>query len=109
MKTPQRRKKDKQHEDPKISFSELQNIFKLMGNHFRLSFLVVLGKHKKLTLDQINGLIGGSFANISAHSRKLHQAGLIKKEHRNNFVLHSLTLNGKRALKALDLFNYSIE
>ena len=109
MKTPQRIKKDNEFRDPRLSLIEVQEIFKMMGNHYRLKILIELGKQKNLTLDQINQSVGGDFANISAHTKKMQKAGLIKKKYQDVHVLHTLTLNGRRALQALDKFNYSIE
>ena len=109
MKTYFTLQKEKAFRDPTKELIEIQQMFKMMGNDYRMRILILLGQQQGLTLDQINQNVGGDFANISSHTKKLEQAGLISKKYKNKFVFHSLTLNGKRSLKALNQFNYSIE
>ncbi len=109
MKTYFTKQKEKAFRDPTKELLEIVQMFKMMGNDYRMRILILLGQKDKLTLDQINENVGGDFANISSHTKKLAQVGLIQKKYKGKFVQHSLTLNGKRALKALDQFNHSIE
>jgi DNA-binding MarR family transcriptional regulator len=109
MKTYFTRQKERDYSDPKKELIEIQQMFKMMGNDYRMRIMILLGQQDNLSLDQINEFVGGDFPNISSHTKKLESAGLLSKKYKNRFVLHSLTQNGKRALKALDQFNYSIE
>ena len=78
--------------------------FKVMGNLYRINILLLLDKKPGLTLDQINGVVGGEFKNISAHSSKLSNAGLIQKKYKGAAVLHTLSEYGRIAVSAYKSF-----
>ncbi len=109
MKSPQQkeleRKKNEVH--PK-SFPEIQTLLKGGANHFRAHILFILLKNPGINLDQLNEQVGGDFKNISFHTRKLHDMGLIYKKNKGPFVQHFLSNEGillARFIESLTLAN----
>lgn len=97
-------KKDKKLHIRRLEKIEIVHAFKSMGNQYRMNMLLTLGIKKDLTLDQINQTVGGEFKNISAHMKKLTAAGLVDKKYEGNYVKHSLTQYGERAVHSYNLF-----
>ena len=93
-------KKDLKKHLYRFSDEDILIAFKMMSNKYRMNILLTLLEHPDLSLDQINGLIGGEFKNISFHSRKLYQAKLISKRNKGMYTQHRLTEYGKKAVKS---------
>ena len=98
-------KKDEKLHIHRLEKNEIIVAFKVMGNEYRMNMLLSLQNNSGISLDQINGLVGGEFKNISTHMKKLHQAGLVFKKYKGKHVQHSLTEYGKRAIFAFNLFS----
>ncbi len=98
-------KKDPKKHIYRYTDQDLIEVFKVLGNTYRTSILFVIEKYPKITLDQINQLVGGDIKNISAHVKRMSVVQLIHKKYLNNFVQHTLTDKGKTALKAIRLFD----
>ncbi len=79
----------------KKGIQELANILKTLGNRYRIKILVAIFENPFITLDQVNEIVGGEFANISAHTKKLESAGLVKKRYMKRYVQHYLSEDGK--------------
>ena len=101
--------KDKKSHLRRLEKIEIINAFKIMGNEYRMNMLLVLEKNPNLTLDQINGLVGGEFKNISTHMKKLATAGLVHKKYKGTYVQHLLTEYGKRAVQTFELFSKELK
>ena len=97
--------KNKKKHIRRLEKLEIINAFKVMGNTYRMNMLLVLKNKPGLTLDQINGLVGGEFKNISIHMKKLSTAGLVNKKYKGVYVQHTLTEYGKRAVISFELFS----
>ena len=96
--------KDKKKHLRTLEGDDLVYALKMLGNKYRLNMLVLLSTNPGLTLDQINEKVGGDFKNISMHMTKLSKSGLVYKNHKGKYVLHSLTRYGTVAVKSFRLF-----
>ncbi len=97
-------KKDLRKHIHRFDTYDIVQAFKIMGNQYRMNILLALEKQSNITLDQINGLVGGEFKNISAHTKKLFEAGLIEKKYIGVAVQHKLSEYGKVAVKVFRIF-----
>ena len=85
----------------KRSVRELADVFKALGNHYRVRILIAIFENPFITLDQINERVGGEFANISVHTKKLESVGFVKKRYVKRYVQHYLSEDGKYFTKFL--------
>ena len=69
----------------------LERYYKGVANHHRIAIVKLLHKSNGMTLNDIAGTLKCNFKTISEHTKRLQQAGLLQKEYRGNFVLHSLS------------------
>lgn len=83
----------------------LERYYKGVANHHRIAILKMLHDSKGMTLIEISEELHGNFKTISEHTKRLHQAGLIQKEYRSNFVLHTLSPYGEIMYKTFRLFD----
>jgi len=97
-------KKDKKLHIRRLEKIEIIEAFKMLGNEYRLNMLLALKKFPNISLEQVNGHVGGDFKNIAMHMQKLNKAGLVYKKYEGRFVHHSLTEYGKRAVQSFELF-----
>jgi len=74
---------------------QLERHLKGVANHYRIQILLLISDKKKITLDEIVGMLKANQKTIGEHTRRLYQAGLIQKRYRGNFVDHSLSPYGK--------------
>ena len=95
--SPRTKKKKK----VEIQFDDWVDIFRALGNGYRLKIFLTVSKNPGITLDQINQIVGGAFRNISAHTKKLMHTGLIEKGHRGTYVQHHLTPLGEKVAKTV--------
>ena len=89
----------KKKEKGEIQFDDWVDIFRALGNRYRLKIFLAVSKNPGITLDQINQIVGGEFRNISAHTKKLMHTGLIEKGYKGTYVQHQLTPLGKKVAK----------
>lgn len=79
----------------------LAAIAKGFAHRHRVGMLILLDKTSGLSVGELADVLGISFRTASEHSSRLASAGLVLKSHAAQQVEHSLTPNGKRALKFL--------
>jgi DNA-binding transcriptional ArsR family regulator len=82
----------------------LERFCKGAANHWRIAILLLLNEHSGLTTDQIAEALSGSFKNISQHTGKLVNAGLLNKRHEGASVIHTLSPYGKKFVRLLQSF-----
>ena len=83
---------------------QLERHIKGIANHRRIEILLLVAKYPGVSLDQISQTTNAHFKTISEHSRRLVQAGLVEKNYRGKFVVHSLTPFGKIFVRFLQSF-----
>ncbi|RMD59742.1 transcriptional regulator [Candidatus Parcubacteria bacterium] len=83
---------------------QLERYFKGAANHHRISILLLVAKAPDISLDDIAEQLGGNIKTISAHTRKLSQAGLLNKRYLGRTVLHSLSPYGRRFYRFIKSF-----
>ena len=83
---------------------QMERHLKGMANHYRIEILLLIAKEEGATLDEITRMIGANGKTIGEHTRRLHNAGLINKEYRGKFVLHSLSPYGRTFVRFLKSF-----
>jgi len=77
---------------------QLERHFKGAANHWRIAILRYVAKQKGISLEQIATAVNGDFKNISQHTTRLVNAGLLNKRHQGRQVIHSLSPYGKAFL-----------
>lgn len=82
----------------------LERIFKGVANHWRVEIIFLIGKNSGITLDEIAKKLKGNLRTISEHTRKLANAGLIRKKYRGLFVEHTLSPYGEKMIEILKEF-----
>ncbi|MEK7496710.1 MAG: winged helix-turn-helix domain-containing protein [Patescibacteria group bacterium] len=83
---------------------QMERHLKGMANHYRIEILLLVAKQEKITLDGIVEIIGANVKTIGEHTRRLHQAGLVKKKYRGKFVEHTVSPYGKTFARFLKSF-----
>ena len=83
---------------------QLERYFKGVANHRRIEILRIIAQIEGITLDGICQGLDANFKTISAHTRRLVQAGLVNKRYRGRQVEHYLSPYGKRFLKFINSF-----
>ncbi|BCX15641.1 MAG: hypothetical protein KatS3mg097_533 [Candidatus Parcubacteria bacterium] len=86
---------------------QLERYFKGVANHRRIEILYLIAEQEGITLDGIAGILNCNFKTASEHTRRLVQAGLVKKEYQGRWVVHFLTPYGKRFLEFIKTFQHS--
>jgi len=74
----------------------LERYFKGAANHRRLDILFSIYRRDGMTLDQIAKALDSNIKNISEHTRRLVQAGLLNKQYHGRTVRHSLSPYGEQ-------------
>ena len=83
---------------------QLERYFKGAANHWRIAVLLTVEKNDGITLEGITRDLAADFKNISQHTRRLVQAGLLNKSYRGRAVAHSLSPYGKYFIKFMKTF-----
>jgi predicted transcriptional regulator len=83
---------------------QLERYYKGVANHRRIEILLLLAKNNGMTLIEISETLKCNFKTIAEHTRRLYQAGLIKKEYKGNFVIHTLSPYREKIVKSFDIF-----
>ena len=94
------------------SAKQMERHLKGVANHYRIEILFLISAHHGITLEQVVSALGASEKTIGEHTRRLHQAGLIKKKYQGRFVEHSLSPYGKifvRFLKSFKTINVTTQ
>jgi DNA-binding MarR family transcriptional regulator len=83
---------------------QLERYFKGASNHWRIKILFLLEKNGGLDLEEIAQRLKCNIKNISQHTGKLVQAGLLNKRYVGRRVSHSLSPYGKRFVRFMKTF-----
>jgi DNA-binding MarR family transcriptional regulator len=83
---------------------QLERYFKGVANHWRIAILLTVEKNEGITVEGITQELGADFKNISQHTRRLVQAGLLNKRYQGRQVAHSLSPYGKSFFRFLKTF-----
>jgi len=84
---------------------QMERYFKGVANHWRVAILLVVEKEEGITVDGITeALDRADFKNISQHTHRLVQAGLLNKKHKGNHVIHFLSPYGKAFIEFINSF-----
>ena len=86
------------------SAKQMERHLKGISNHYRIEILLLIDKEKDITLDGIVRKLKANEKTIGEHTRRLSSAGLINKEYKGNFVLHTLSPYGKKFVDFLKSF-----
>jgi len=82
----------------------LERIFKGVANHWRVEIIFLIKKNPGITLEEISEKLKGNLRTISEHSKKLVNAGLVRKKYQGLFVKHTLSPYGEKMVKILKEF-----
>lgn len=82
----------------------LERIFKGVANHWRVEIIFLIKKNPGITLEEIARKLDGNLRTISEHSRKLVNAGLVRKKYRGLFVEHTLSPYGEEMIEIFKRF-----
>ncbi len=83
---------------------QLERYFKGAANHWRIAILLAVEKNEGIAVEEIAEELDADFKNVSQHTRRLVQAGLLNKKYRGRQVAHSLSPYGKSFLKFMKTF-----
>jgi len=83
---------------------QLERYFKGAANHWRIAILFAVEKNEGIAVEEIAEELDADFKNISQHTRRLVQAGLLNKKYRGRQVAHTLSPYGKSFLKFMRTF-----
>ena len=75
---------------------QLERHLKGLANHRRLEILECIAKNDGIILEAIAENLNCNIKTISAHTRKLYQAGLVNKKYQGRAVTHSLSPYGRQ-------------
>lgn len=70
---------------------QLERYFKGLANHRRLEILLLDSENEGITLEEIAKRLNCNFKTIPEHTRRLLQAGLLRKDYQGKAVCHSLS------------------
>ena len=82
----------------------LERIFKGVANHWRVEIVFLIGENPGINLEDIAEKLKGNLRTISEHTRKLTNAGLIRKKYQGLFVNHTLSPYGEKMVEILKKF-----
>ena len=82
----------------------LERIFKGVANHWRVEIIFLIKKNPGISLEDIAEKLDGNLRTISEHTRKLTNAGLIRKKYQGLFVKHTLSPYGEKMVEILKIF-----
>ena len=83
---------------------QLERYFKGAANHWRIAILLTVEKNEGISVDGITEELAADFKNISQHTRRLVQAGLLNKKYQGRRVIHSLSPYGKLFIRFIETF-----
>lgn len=83
---------------------QLERYFKGVANHRRIDILDLVQKRDGITVERIAELLNGNMKTVSEHTRRLTQAGLLRKKYRGREVQHSLSPFGRKFISFIRTF-----
>lgn len=84
---------------------QIERHVKGVANYRRIEILFIIANNDAITLDGISQAVKGNVKTISEHTKKLSQAGLIRKYRQGRGVIHRLSPYGKTMHKFLKAFS----
>ncbi|MFH1968205.1 MAG: winged helix-turn-helix transcriptional regulator [bacterium] len=75
---------------------QLERHFKGAANYRRIEILLLISKHKNISLEDIAEILKWNIKTISEHTVRLTQSGLLDKVYFGRRVGHSLSPYGKK-------------
>jgi predicted transcriptional regulator len=83
---------------------QMERHLKGVANHYRIAILLLISSEPKISLEAIVQTLKANEKTIGEHTRRLVVAGLINKDHKGNYVEHTLSPYGEKVVKFLKLF-----
>ncbi|MFH0969299.1 MAG: helix-turn-helix transcriptional regulator [Patescibacteria group bacterium] len=97
------KKTERKQKTPK----QLERYLKGVANHRRIEILFLIADNKGISVEIIAEKLDCNIKTISEHTRRLAQAGLIRKEYSGRMVIHELSPYGKTFYSFIQIFSYS--
>lgn len=98
-----KRKKEKRHKSAK----QMERHLKGVANHRRIEILFLVAANPGITVENLAEDLDCNVKTISEHTRRLAQAGLVRKNYKGRNVAHELSPYGKIIYKFLETFQHS--
>lgn len=86
---------------------QMEGHMKGVANHRRIEILFLVADSKGIILEEIAEKLRLNLKTASEHTRRLVQAGLIRKNYKGRQVAHELSPYGKTIQKFLTTFQHS--
>lgn len=86
---------------------QMERHLKGVANHRRIEILFLIARNKGITVEKIAEKLDCNFKTISEHTRRLAQAGLVRKKYLGRTVAHELSPYGKTIYGFLRTFQHS--
>ncbi|KKU94033.1 MAG: hypothetical protein UY26_C0003G0183 [Candidatus Jorgensenbacteria bacterium GW2011_GWA1_48_13] len=83
---------------------QLERYFKGAANHWRIAILLTVERNEGISVEGLADELGADFKNISQHTRRLVQAGLLNKRYQGRQVTHTLSPYGESFFKFMTIF-----
>jgi DNA-binding MarR family transcriptional regulator len=96
-------KKNRKHKSAK----QMERHLKGVANHRRIEILFLIAANKGITVENLAEDLDCNVKTISEHTRRLVQAGLVRKDHKGRTVAHELSPYGIILHKFLITFQHS--
>src|SRR4030043_761959 len=89
------------------SAKQMERHLKGVANHRRIEILFLITKSPGITVENLAEDLDCNVKTISEHTRRLVQAGLVRKRHKGRTVAHELSPYGRILTKFIRTFQYS--
>ena len=83
---------------------QMERHLKGVANHYRIQILLLIADRSGITLEQIVEALNANEKTIGEHTRRLYQAGLVRKDYIGHCVEHTLSPYGKIFVRFLKSF-----
>lgn len=97
---------NKKEKKPKTA-KQLERYLKGVANHRRIEILFMIANNEGITVEHIAENLNCNMKTISEHTRRLAQAGLIRKNYSGRTVKHELSPYGKTFYSFIQTFQHS--
>ncbi|MDP1710583.1 MAG: winged helix-turn-helix domain-containing protein [candidate division WWE3 bacterium] len=86
---------------------QLERHFKGVANHRRIEILFLVSTHEGISVEGIANTLNCNLKTISEHTRRLVQAGLLRKKYQGRTVAHTLSPYGRTFVRFIKSFQHS--
>jgi len=86
---------------------QMERHLKGVANHHRIEILFLVAENQGITVENIAERLNCDMKTISEHTRRLAQAGLVRKNYAGRTVAHKLSPYGKILYKFMRTFQHS--